>query len=250
MSTEIESLKNILSELFAKLVNFALDEDLLQDLGESLEIFYNLQEGEEYEFDPSEEFLFLSWFLLDDCDHVDYSLINEFMQAYSDKLSIQEMQICQALKYTHLSLLKVIDVTPNNKILLKDVFLGEEFEVTETTKIDADIKEHLLYTRVLKIGDIRFLVGAGIFLDPSVTEHLTTFVAEQFKQDCEDGFPQSFKDFLKYNAEIINWWIRGYERGELNDNQPTMDDNPQKQDPPKPPKPPKTPKPPKSPTKK
>jgi hypothetical protein len=62
MSQQIDAIKTLFGELFAKLMAFSLEEEFLPYLGESLEVFYNLQEGEEYEFDPSEEFLFLSWF--------------------------------------------------------------------------------------------------------------------------------------------------------------------------------------------
>ncbi|HMM60539.1 MAG TPA: hypothetical protein PKC25_10480, partial [Candidatus Rifleibacterium sp.] len=110
MSPQIEIIKNLFSELFAKLMAFTLEEEFLQDLGESLEIFYNLQEGEEYEFDPTEEFLFLSWFLLDDSDAAGNCLIDEFIRRHADELNLQEMQVCQALKETHLTLLQVKEV--------------------------------------------------------------------------------------------------------------------------------------------
>lgn len=215
MSPQIEIIKNLFSELFAKLMAFTLEEEFLQDLGESLEIFYNLQEDEEYEFDPTEEFLFLSWFLLDDSDAAGNCLMDEFIRRHADELNLQEMQVCQALKETHLTLLQVKEVVPGTSMTLKDVFLGEEFQVAESVGSDSVPDDSILFTRVLRLGEARFLVGAGVFLDPSVREPLTQFVTDQFKQDCEDGHHQSFKDFLKENGELMNWWIRAYEKGEL-----------------------------------
>lgn len=215
MSPQLETIKNLFSELFAKLMAFTLEEDFLQDLGESLEIFYNLQEGEEYEFDPTEEFLFLSWFLLDDGDASGNCLMDEFMRRNADELSLQEMQVCQALKETHLTLLQIKSFEPGVSLTLKDVFLGEVFTVAESLGSDGIAENSLLFTRVLRLGEARFLVGAGIFLDFSVMEPLTQFVTDQFKQDCEDGHHMSFKEFLKSNGELINWWIRAYEKGDL-----------------------------------
>lgn len=215
MSPQLETIKNLFSELFAKLMAFTLEEDFLQDLGESLEIFYNLQEGEEYEFDPTEEFLFLSWFLLDDDDASGNCLMDEFMRRHADELTLQEMQVCQALKETNLTLLQIKTITPGVSLTLKDVFLGEEFTVAESLGSEGIAENSLLFTRVLRLGEARFLVGAGIFLDASVIEPLTLFVTEQFKQDCEDGHHMSFKEFLKSNGELINWWIRAYEKGDL-----------------------------------
>lgn len=235
MSPQIESLKNMFSELFAKLMAFCLEEEFIEYLGESLEIFYNLQPGEEYEFDPSEEFLFLSWFLLDDGDANGDGLIDEFLKRHSDELSLEQMQISKALKDTHLTLLKVVSVTPEVSMRLKDLFTGEEFEVNEAIsevisedkeKTASCIENHVLYTRVLKLGDARFLVGAGIFLDSSITKEITTFVTDQYKQDCENGQTISFKDFLKHNGELINWWIRAYEKGESLDDLPDGDKEP------------------------
>lgn len=215
MSPQLETIKNLFSELFAKLMAFTLEEDFLQDLGESLEIFYNLQEGEEYEFDPTEEFLFLSWFLLDDDDASGNCLMDEFMRRHADELTLQEMQVCQALKETNLTLLQIKTITPGVSLTLKDVFLGEEFTVAESLGSEGIAENSLLFTRVLRLGEARFLVGAGVFLDASVIEPLTQFVTEQFKQDCEDGHHMSFKEFLKSNGELINWWIRAYEKGDL-----------------------------------
>ena len=215
MSPQVEAIKALFSELFAKMMAFCLEEEFLQDLGESLEVFYNLEEGEEYEFDPSEEFLFLSWFMIDDQDVEGRALIDEFLKRNADELSLQEMQICQALKDTHLTLLRVVDAVEGKSLKLKDIFLGEEFEVDETVGSEEALKDTILFTRVLRIADTRFLVGAGVFLDKVVTEPLTAFITEQYKEECESGRHLSFKDFLKHNGELINWWIRAFEKGEF-----------------------------------
>ncbi|GAB4267004.1 MAG: hypothetical protein Kow0029_01180 [Candidatus Rifleibacteriota bacterium] len=215
MSPQVEAIKSLFSELFAKMMTFCLEEEFLSYLGESLEVFYNLQEGEEYEFDPSEEFLFLSWFMLDDEDLEGYSLMDEFIRRNADDLSLQETQVCQALKETHLTLLQVKSSVPGKSLTLKDIFLGEEFEVEESAGSENVLPGTILFTRVLRLGETRFLVGAGVFLDPSVTEPLTRFITDQYREECEEGRHISFKEFLKHNGELINWWIRAYEKGEL-----------------------------------
>ena len=236
MSPQIEALKNLFGDLFAKMMSFCLREEYLQDLGESLEVFYNLQEGEEYEFNPSEEFLFLSWFMLDDSDASGYCLMDEFLKVSADDLSLQETTVCKALKETHLTLLQVTGIEPMKSLRLKDLFLGEEFEVSETISPSGIGEGNLLFTRVLRLGDARFLVGAGIFLDQSVAEYLTSFVTEQYKADCEEGHHSTFKEFLKLNGELINWWIRAYEKGDLfeeneeTDEEETDDSKPNKEE--------------------
>jgi len=215
MNAQIESLKELFSELFAKLMTFTLEDEFMEDLGESLEVFYNMSEGEEYEFDPSEEFLFLSWFLLDDTDAEENSLMDVFLQRYGDDLSLQEKQVCNVLRETHLTLLEVMDVEEGKSLKLRDVFLGEEFDVTESAGAEPSAKGHLLFTRGLRLGDLRFLVGAGIFLDGVTKEPLSQFMADQYAQECEEGIKGSFKEFLKGNGELINWWIRAFEQGDM-----------------------------------
>lgn len=216
MEPQIDALKNMFGDLFAKLMAFTLEDEFQEALGEALEVFYNMAEGEEFEFNPTEEFLFMSWFLLDDADAAGNVLVDEFLTRYSDDLTLQETQICKALKDTHLTLLQVKDIQPGRSISLRDVFLGEDFEVFESAGSAEGIhKDSILYTRVLRIGEMRFLVGAGVFLDPVVMEPLTQFVTDQYREECEDGQKVSFKQFLKENGELINWWIRALEQGEV-----------------------------------
>ena len=225
---QIEGLKTLFGDLFAKLMSFALEDELFEDLGASLEVFYNLEEGEEYEFNPSEEFLFLTWFLIDDTMAEGESLIDVFLARHADTLSLQEKQVCNALKETHLTLLQVLDVKAGESLSLRDVFLGEEFEVLESVGSETATKGTLLFTRVLRIGDLRFLVGAGVFLDSLVLEPLTQFITDQYRQECEEGQKVSFKQFLKENGELINWWIRAFEKGEIlsgDDDEPDGDGN-------------------------
>jgi len=218
LEKQIKNLKGIFGDLFAKLVSFALEDEFEDALGESLAVFYNLEEGEEYEFKPTEEFLFLSWFLFDDTDSSEKSLVDEFLQRFSDQLSLQEMQICKALKETHLSLMEVLDVNPGKSIFLKDIFLGEEFETPEAVGSEGVIKGSILFSRVLRLAESRFLVGAGIFLSGGVKDSLTQYVTDQYALECEAGKPLNFRDFLKNNGEIINWWIRAFEKGVILNN--------------------------------
>lgn len=224
MDPNNNSFKNLFSDLFGKLIEFSLDEEFFDYLGESLEVFYNLQEGEEYEFDPSEEFLFLTWFLLDDQDAEGFALIDEFMNRFSDDLSLQEKQVCKALKETNLTLLQVKQIVAGQSMILRDVFLGEEFEVQETSGSKDITQDSILYTRILRLGEVRFLVGAGVFLDPVLMEPLTQFVTDQYRQECEEGQMMSFQEFLKQNGELINWWIRTYEQGTILDLNSDEDD--------------------------
>lgn len=214
MESQIQALKNIFGDLFAKMIAFALEEDFDERLGESLVVFYNLEEGEEYEFDPAEEFLFLTWFLLDDADLGEEPLVEEFQRCEGDNLTLQERQVCNALKDTHLSLMEVIEVSPKESIRLRDVFTREEFQVWEETGGEGVVKGSLLYSRVLSLGELNFLVGAGIFLDGMILSPLSQFITEHYHQECEDGRLLSFKDFLKENGELVNWWIRAFEKGQ------------------------------------
>ena len=226
MSEKSDKLKDLFSGLFAKLMEFTIEQEFLNALGESLEIFYDLKPEEEYEFVPTEEFLFLTWFLLDDIGVAGENrcLMDEFIRRKADVLTIQEMQICKALEETSLNLLEVKGCIPGKSLSLKDAFTGETFEVEESMG-NGDVAEegNLLFTRVLKLGDQHFLVGAGIFLDKSLKEYITEDFTNAYKQACEEGDHRSFKDFLKTNGFLLNHWIRAYERGDLTDNT-TVDD--------------------------
>ncbi|MBF0501116.1 MAG: hypothetical protein HQM09_13335 [Candidatus Riflebacteria bacterium] len=211
----LSAYKSVFAEIFSKLMAFTLEDEFDERLGGSIEFFYNLKEGDSYEFDPGNEFLFLSWFLLDDVDADECSLMDTYLQRFADTTSIQETQVCHALQETHLTLLEVIEVIPHKSMRLRDVFLGEEFDVVENAGAEQGFKGKLLFTRVLNLGDTRFLVGAGMFLDRSLLEGIAHFMTEQFQRECETHERKTFREFLKENGELINWWIRAWEKGEL-----------------------------------
>ncbi len=223
-SPSLDAYKKIFAELFAKQVEFMLDDEFSEPLQDSVIFFHNLEEGEKYQFDPEQEFLFLAWFLLDDSDAENRTLLELFLERFSDELSMQEKQICHAMRDTHLSLLELRSVIPGKGLVLKDVFLGEEFQVAESLGSQGTLPPgSLLFTRVLKLGDLRFLVGAGLFLNSEVSEPLTRFVTHAYQETCEEEGAMSFKDFLKENGELINHWIRAYEKGDILSYEPEDD---------------------------
>lgn len=228
MSGSADKLRDLFSGLFAKLMEFTIQEEFLNSLGESLEVFYDLKAEEEYEFIPTNEFLFLTWFLLDDIGVIGENgcLMDEFIRRKADVLSIQEMQICKALEDTSLNLLEVKGCVPGKSMTLRDAFTGETFEVEESMG-NGDVAEigNILFTRVLKLGDMYFLVGAGIFLDKSLKEYITQDFTKAYQDACEEGDHCSFKDFLKRNGFLLNHWIKAYERGELTDDGDDGDDD-------------------------
>jgi hypothetical protein len=228
MVQQMDKLKTIFGDLFARLMAFTMEQEFLQELGLSLELFYNLQPGEEYEFRPTEEFLFLTWFLLDDCNADNYCLMDEFLNRNADNLSLTETQVCQALKNTTLGLFQVKSIIKGASMVLRDVFTGDVFEVNESLEDEGIVEGSVLFSRVLRLGNERLLVGSGIFLDESVEEHLTQFITQQYQESCEEGYVLSFNDFLKQNGELINWWIRSYDKGELfeEEDEDATDDKP------------------------
>lgn len=230
MTQQIDKLKTIFGDLFARLMAFTMEQEFLQDLGMSLEVFYNLQQGEEYEFRPTEEFLFLTWFLVDDCNADNYCLMDEFLKRNADSLSLTETQVCQALKNTTLGLFQVKTMTKGAFMVLRDVFNGDVFEVNEALEDEGIVEGSVLFSRVLRLGNERLLVGSGIFLDESVEEPLTQFITEQYQESCEEGYALSFNDFLKQNGELINWWIRSYDKGELFDDEDENDKDSEDED--------------------
>lgn len=240
MAVNIEKFKEIFGKLYAKLMEFSLEEEFLNNMGQSLEIFYDLKQGEEYEFDATKEFLFLTWFLLDvDLSFLDENedpgyLIDKFIARKADVLSIQEIQICQALKETSLNLLEIKAASPKgDSMTMCDAFTGKTFEVYESFGNEAQAKPgDLLFSRILTLGDYNILVGAGIFLDGSLKEYITQDYTDAYHDVCEKGERCNFKEFLKDNGYLLNHWIKAYERGDLtgDGNGDDEDDNPEGDD--------------------
>jgi hypothetical protein len=70
------------------------------------------------------------------------------------------------LKETHLSLFQVKKVVNNVSMSLRDVFTGESFDVAESTGAEDVAEDTLLFSRILRLGEERFLVGAAYSWTP------------------------------------------------------------------------------------
>lgn len=198
--------------LYSRLLEFCLLEEFAEDLGHALEYFYNLDEKEEYVFKPDEEFLFLTWFLVDNKDDTGVSLLDIFIQRNLHTLDRQELEICEILSNTYLSLYKVVKVYKGNRLILHDLFLDEELDVYESAgSLDAEVGE-LLYSRVIKLYNYRFLVGAGVYLDSSLQDAIIRFVEKHYNAEINSDASISMKNYLKKHGEVINWWIQAFRK--------------------------------------
>ncbi|NLM18057.1 MAG: hypothetical protein GX221_10105 [Candidatus Riflebacteria bacterium] len=213
ITEQIMQLRQIYTDLFFKLISFTLDDEFFQYMGEALEFFYNLEEGDEYEFDAENELLFLSWYLLDDADAYGNALIDEFLRRHagSDLLSVTEKQIAVALKQTYLSVYTVEEVTPGESMILKDLFSGKTYKVLEASGTKVIEKGSTVHTRLLLLGKTSFMVGAAVVMTPEMGPAIAEFITEQYKEQCEEGYKASFKDFLKNSGELVTWWLRANE---------------------------------------
>ena len=97
----------------------------------------------------------------------------------------------------------------------QDIFLGNEIAVPAENFGGVNIpKGVILYTRVMKLMDEYFLIGAGLFLSKKRLISLTEYMKERYKEFCDVEEKMSFKEFLKRNGELLHWWIRGIEEPE------------------------------------
>lgn len=203
-------------KLYVQLVEYALEPRFDERLEEAVVFFYHLDEGEEYQFVAEDELLFLTWFLLDDPDDEGQTLVDRFLAERRDALSPQDLMLIEAIRTTHLSLMSVVETQPPGTLTLRDLFLRETFMVREVAGSRDIARGSLLFSRIMALGDHRFLVGAGIFLDGAVMDDLTGFLVQRYQRESE-AHPISFRDFLKQNGELINWWIRAFQQGKTLD---------------------------------
>jgi hypothetical protein len=214
-SGEYQAIQLMINETLLKMADFLLENGYDEALGEGIGYFYGLDNDVSYSFMPAQEILFLGWLLFDCQDDNDRLIADDYIDTYSDELRSEDLQICHGFKETYMTCLCIKKRT-KSVYVLRDIFLGNEIVVPLEYFGGADIPTGgVLFTRVMKLMDEYFLIGAGLFLEKKRVKSLSEYMREKYKDFCDAYEKVSFRDFLKRNGELLHWWIREIEEPQM-----------------------------------
>lgn len=214
---EYEAIQLMINERLLRMSDFLLENDYSDVLGESIGYFYGLENDSSYSFIPSREILFLGWLLFDCFDDNERLIADDYIATWADFLRPEEMNVCYGLRDTYMTCLCVQKKT-KHAYFFKDMFLGDDVIVPREYLGSVNIpKGGVLFTRVMRLFNEFFFVGAGLVIDKRRGTFLAEDIQDKFNHFCDIEEKISFRDFLKRNGELLHWEIRGIEVPEPKD---------------------------------
>ena len=153
------------------------------------------------------EINFWEWFVYDYVldDKIGKTILDIYCEENA-QLTQDELKVLNMMKDTVISLYEVLDVFPENGLLLKDLLLGGEYDVREKMATRSLRKWDIFATRLLYL-DGKYIMSSCIYFYPiiqkvSIIEHINNC----FK-DYKNKFPEAFlEDFLKDYSDLFNFY--------------------------------------------
>lgn len=150
---------------------------------------------------------FMEWVVFDFIADVDNekTLIDLCMEN-NKKLSLDEHKVLTMMKNSVISLYEVQEVFPEKGLLLKDLLLGGEYDVSEKAATRSLKKWDIYAARLLHV-DGEYIMSGSVYpyhrkLKEMILEDIDAEFLE-YKQECPDA---TMDDFLKAYGEIFNFY--------------------------------------------
>ncbi|MBA4349106.1 MAG: hypothetical protein C0415_03840 [Thermodesulfovibrio sp.] len=201
--------ESIRARLVQELLRF-FKKNFADRLNDAHSIFWGDFEPEKY-LDKETLYLadinFWEWivydFIIDEGN--DKTLIDLYMEN-NRKLSSDEHRILTMMKNSVISLYEVQEVFPEKGLLLKDLLLGGEYDVSEKAATRSLRKWDIFAARVLPVDGMYIMSGSVYPYPLKQKERILADIYseyEEYKQDFPDA---TIDDFLKKNSDIFNFY--------------------------------------------
>lgn len=214
---------NRLSERMLQFAHKVLGE---YGLSEAMAEFLLWPEDDQYDAEldrraDSHSAIFFPWLLFnwvwdpDDFDErsaipIDTTIAEAFLKDPKARLDPLEKRIIEATIAKPFSFYEVIECRPNQGLRLKDVFLGEEVDVSERSGSQHARAGDIFYARVARIDAVAMLAGCGsILIPPDYKPHLIRFrpVLHENRKT-----PITLRDLDDYDFELREIYFGIYDR--------------------------------------
>jgi hypothetical protein len=107
---------------------------------------------------------------------IDMTIAEAFLKSPKARLDPLEKRIIEATIEKPFSFYEVIECRPNRGFRLKDVFLGQEVDVSERSGSQHARAGDIFYARVVRVDAVAMLAGCGsILIPPDYKPHLIRF---------------------------------------------------------------------------
>jgi hypothetical protein len=133
--------------------------------------------------------------------------VEEFYHEKKEKLSEEEISLLKNEIASYLSLYEVTSVNPGVGLKLKDLFTGEEMDISEVNGSLAAVKWDMFFARVIRMGDVNKLSGVVSLIPRRMKENALSSINEVWKTFKSETGNHGWPYFVKSNAHIIHHLI-------------------------------------------
>ncbi len=138
-------------------------------------------------------------------DENEKSLIDLFIER-SKKLSLDEHRVLTMMKHSIISLYEVQEVFPGKGLILKDLLLGGEYDVSEKAATEGLRKWDVYATRLMRIDGQYIMSGSVYPYRLNKKEDILWDIRSEF-DDYRIDYPDAALDeFLKENSWLFNFY--------------------------------------------
>lgn len=149
---------------------------------------------------------FWEWIVFDwQPDDDGKTVIDHYLKA-NQNLGDSEMNVLAIMNEAVISLYEVQDVYPEEGLLLKDLLLGGEYEVSEKSATHYLKKWDILATRLLRLDGRHIMSGCGYPYPLGQKEGIIDFIKRDYK-NYKQEFPKADKKkYLKDTSDMFNFF--------------------------------------------
>lgn len=138
-------------------------------------------------------------------DENEKTLIDLYMES-NRKLTSDEHRVLTMMKHSIISLYEVQEVFPGKGLLLKDLLLGSEYDVSEKAATGSVRKWDIFAARLLHIDGKHIMSGSAYPYHLNQKEEMLRDIHAEF-DDYRLDYPESTLDeFLKENSWLFNFY--------------------------------------------
>jgi len=197
-------------ELRDQLVSFSSKERYKEDFENAYHLYWRrplkepLMLGEKEEVDFA---FFLDWFVHDFILKSGMTIVEEFYKEKKQKLSQEEHSLLNYEMASYLSVYEVISVTAEVGLRLKDLFTGEEIDVSEVKGSLTMVKWDNIFARVIRMGAVNKFSGIITLIPIRSKGNVLSSIKKAWEEFKTETGRLDWSHFVKSNAQIIHHLI-------------------------------------------
>jgi hypothetical protein len=182
-----------------------------------MEFFWSSVVPEEYlnaDFLQMADINFWDWFVYDwEVDEENRKTLIDLYMENARSLGAEERTVLGKMRGAFLSLYEVQEVFPEKGLLLKDLLLGDEYEVREKMATRGLRKWDILAVRLLHL-DGAYIMSGSVYPYPlHLKENIVAHIKDCFKDYKKDHPDDSLRYFLKRNGDLFNYhWCKAFRK--------------------------------------